>query len=65
VTVDELITLVNIALGNTLPSACAHGIPDGAVLDIALLIRAVNDALGGCQVAGTAGSPPVGSAPAR
>jgi len=65
VTVDELITLVNLALGNTLPSACAHGIPDGAVLDIALLIRAVNDALGGCQVAGTAGSPPVGSAPAR
>jgi hypothetical protein len=47
--IGELITLVNIALGSAQPSACAHGVPDGAAVDIALLIRAVNNALSGCS----------------
>jgi len=48
VTVNEIITLVNIALGNTEPSACPHGIPGGAEVNVALIIQAVNHALNGC-----------------
>jgi len=48
VTVDEIITLVNIALGNTQPSACPHGVPSGAEVDIALILQGVNNALNGC-----------------
>ena len=48
VTVDEAITLVNIALGNALPSSCPAGVPSGAAVNIALIIQAVNNALGGC-----------------
>jgi hypothetical protein len=48
VTIDEIITLVNIALGNTQPSACLHGVPSGADVDVALIIEAVNVALTGC-----------------
>lgn len=48
VTIGELITLVNISLGTAQPDACAHGIPEGATVNIALLIRAVNNALNGC-----------------
>jgi hypothetical protein len=48
VTVDEIITLVNIALGTAQPSACPHGIPSGGTVDIALIIQAVNNALGTC-----------------
>jgi hypothetical protein len=48
VTIDELITLVNIALGNTQPSACPHGISSGAEVDVALILQAVNVALTGC-----------------
>ena len=50
VAVDELITLVNIALGNAQPSDCPHGIPPGASVDIALLIHAVDNALSGCPL---------------
>ena len=49
VAVNELITLVNIALGNAQPSACPHGVPNGAEVDITLIIRAVNNALNGCS----------------
>jgi hypothetical protein len=45
VTVNEIITMVNIALGSTEPSACPSGIPSGAAVDIALIIQAVNNAL--------------------
>jgi hypothetical protein len=45
--IGELITLVNIALGNAQPSACAHGVPDGVAVDIALLVQAVNNTLNG------------------
>ena len=47
-TVDELLTLVNIALGNAQASACPHRIPSGGAVDIALIIQAVNDALTAC-----------------
>jgi hypothetical protein len=48
VTIGELVTLVNIALDRAQPGACAHGVPDGATVDVALVIRAVNSALRGC-----------------
>lgn len=51
VTIDELITLINIALGTLLPSECEQGIPEGTPVDIALLIRAVGNALEGCTPA--------------
>ena len=47
VTVNELITLVNIALGTAQPSACPHGVPSGGTVDVALIIQAVNNALSG------------------
>jgi len=53
VTVDEIITLVNIALGNAQASACQHGVPSGAEVNVALIIQAVNAALSGSTVTGT------------
>ena len=50
VTVGELITLVNIALGNAQVSDCPHGVPSGTEVDIALILQAVNNALNGCGV---------------
>lgn len=47
VTVDELITLVNIALGNEQPSVCPN-VPSGSKVGITLIIHAVNNALTGC-----------------
>jgi len=49
VTINELITLVGIALGQREPSACPDGIPAGASVNIALLVRAVGNALNGCE----------------
>jgi hypothetical protein len=48
VAINDLITLVNIALGNAQPSACAHGVPSGTDVNVALIIQAVNNALNGC-----------------
>lgn len=49
VTVDEIITLVNIDLGTLLASACPHGIPPPkGVIDVTLIIQAVNNALASC-----------------
>jgi hypothetical protein len=48
VTVNEIITMVNIALGNAQPPACPHGVSSGAEVDIALIIQAVNNALNEC-----------------
>jgi len=48
VTIDGLITLVNIALGNAQPSACLDGVPSGADVDIALILQAVSNPLNGC-----------------
>lgn len=49
VTVNELITMVNIALGNGPLSACAAGDADhSGGITINEIIAAVNNALGGC-----------------
>ena len=52
VTVDEIMTIVNIALGPAGPSACANGVPTGAAINVALIIQAVNNALTGCPAPG-------------
>jgi len=49
VTINELLILVNMALGNPQPPACPHGVPGGAEVDIALVVQAVNNALNGCS----------------
>ena len=49
VTITELTTMVNIALGNAQVSTCANGVPTGTQVNIALLIQAVNNALNGCS----------------
>ncbi|MGD0948927.1 MAG: YncE family protein [Candidatus Binatia bacterium] len=48
VTVNEIIILVNIALGTADAPACPNGIPSGGSVDLALIMRAVNNALSGC-----------------
>lgn len=48
VTVDEILTLVNLALGN--PGMCPHGSPGCVVPDVALILQAVNNAINGCSV---------------
>jgi hypothetical protein len=47
VTVDEVLTLVNIALGNAQPLPCAQGIPSGVEVDVALILQAVSNAMNG------------------
>ena len=49
VAINDLITLVNVALGSIQPSACPNGVPTGTPVNIALLIQAVNNALNGCS----------------
>jgi hypothetical protein len=53
--VNEIIILVNMALGNqTQLSACPHGLPasitDPSQVDVTLIIKAVSSALNGCQL---------------
>jgi len=48
VTVDELLTLANIALGMVQPSACSHGVPSGTEVGITMIIQAINNDLTGC-----------------
>ncbi len=51
VTVDEIITMVNIALGNTDLSACADGDMSGdGQITVDEIITALNNALNGCGV---------------
>ncbi|MDX2170851.1 MAG: hypothetical protein SF182_27535 [Deltaproteobacteria bacterium] len=52
VTINELITLVNIALGSSPVSACA-ALPPNAEVTISDLVRAVNNALSGCPATPT------------
>ena len=47
VTSDDLLTLLNVALGNALPPACPHGIPNGADANVVLTLQAVNHAVTG------------------
>ena len=56
VTIDDLLTLVNIALGSAQPSACPDGVPSGDNVDIVLILQAVSNAFDGCpppDVSGT------------
>ena len=48
VAITDLITLVNIALGNAQASACPHGVPGGAEVNVALIVQAVGNTLNGC-----------------
>lgn len=48
VTVNEIIILVNIALGDPQALPCPHGIPAGVQVNVALIIQAVNHALTSC-----------------
>ena len=57
VDVTELITLVNIALGNG--GVCPNGIPDGATVDVGLIIQAVNNGVNRCSVAAPTATPSV------
>lgn len=52
ITVDEIVRLVNIALGSAPPASCAQGIASTGAVDIAAIIEAVNNALNGCRTAG-------------
>ena len=54
-TVNELLMLVSIALGDARPSACSRGFPSGSAVDIATILRAANDALNGCGTDGSVG----------
>jgi hypothetical protein len=53
VTINELITGVNIALGSQPVSACPAFANDQGVVDIAQLIKGVNNALNGCPATPT------------
>lgn len=48
VTVADLVTLANVALGNAQPSACPSGIPPGVEVNVGLIIAAINHALSSC-----------------
>ena len=51
VAVNDLVTLVNIALGTSRPSTCANGgLPLGGKVTVAVIVQAVNHALNGCIV---------------
>jgi len=50
VTINEIIVLVNMALGNG--GNCAAGLPAGDTPDITGIVQAVNNALNGCTSAG-------------
>jgi hypothetical protein len=48
--VDELLTMVNIALGNTPVANCLNGDTSGdGKITIDEILSAVNNAVGGCQ----------------
>jgi hypothetical protein len=48
VSVDELVTLMNMVLGRAPSSVCPDGVPSGAEVNVALIFQAVNNALSGC-----------------
>jgi hypothetical protein len=48
VTIDELIRLVNIALGNLPPNCPAGDLDQNGTITIDELVAAVNSALNGC-----------------
>jgi len=48
VAVDEVLTLLKAALGQGEASSCALGVPAATSVDVSLILRAVNHAVGGC-----------------
>jgi hypothetical protein len=53
VTVDEIVTMVNIALGQAAVSTCAAGDPSGdGQITVDEILQAVNNALNGCGSSG-------------
>jgi hypothetical protein len=46
--VNEIIVLVNVALGTAEAAECADGLAPAASVDIAVIVQAVNNALNGC-----------------
>jgi hypothetical protein len=50
VTVDEVIVLLNVALGNAPPDACPFPAPPAATVTVSDIIRAVNNLLEGCPL---------------
>ncbi len=56
VAVDEILTMVNVALGNG--GSCPNGVPADATVDVSLILQAVNNALNGCS------TPPIATSPA-
>jgi len=50
VAVNNIIVLVNITLGTADISACPNGVPSSGVVNVAVIIKAVNNALNGCAV---------------
>ena len=45
-TVDEILTIVNMALGNG--GSCPNGVAAGTIPDVSIIVQAVNHALNGC-----------------
>jgi hypothetical protein len=49
VAINDIMILVNIALGTARPAVCAGGgLPIGGSVDVAVIVEAVNNALVGC-----------------
>ena len=48
VSVNEILILVNIALGNAPASSCPRGIASGDQASVASIVQAINNALDGC-----------------
>jgi hypothetical protein len=49
VAINNIITMVNIALGTAAPSVCPQGVPSGADVNVVVIVQAVNNALNGCS----------------
>ena len=49
VAVNDIITLVNIALGSAQPSTCPSGLPIGGEVKITVIVQAVDNVLSGCD----------------
>ncbi len=54
VTVDELLTLANVALGNLPSAACVPGASSAADGNLTAIVQAINNAVHGCVPAGDA-----------
>src|SRR5262249_40362205 len=49
VTVDEVLKMVNIAIGRMDPLVCAHNMPSESAVDVTFCVKAVANALGSCS----------------